>query len=379
MEAVPSHDRGGGAACHPPSDHLDSPMSLPPVDGLCAPLSGDAPSGPNLEYDPVFQALERAAQPIPETEMGESKKEAEPPQWKEMRKLSLELFERTRDLRVGVFLAQAALHTDGWEGFGQAMEVLYKLVDTLWDSVHPELDADDDNDPMFRLNTLAILKDGDATLNWVREATLVELRGVGRFSARDVALARGQIQPREGEDVAASSAVEGAFADCPLEELEASAAGARHALEMWQAIDASLTARLGAGGAIDLSPLTQELQAIAALLDEPLARRSGGVAPGAEPAPGAETAAAAGAAAHAGAAPAAVVSAPPGVNSREDVIRSLDLILDYYARSEPSSPVPILCERAKALVRKDFMEILKDLLPDAVDDAEKFQVRSDDD
>ena len=61
------------------------------------------------------------------------------------------------------------------------------------------------------------------------------------------------------------------------------------------------------------------------------------------------------------------------------MIKALDLILDYYRRAEPASPVPILCERAKRLVRKDFMAILKDLLPDAVDDAEKFRGSDGDD
>jgi len=54
------------------------------------------------------------------------------------------------------------------------------------------------------------------------------------------------------------------------------------------------------------------------------------------------------------------------INSRGDVIRAIDLICAYYAQHEPSSPVPILLERAKRLVAKDFMDILRDLAPDGV-------------
>ena len=54
------------------------------------------------------------------------------------------------------------------------------------------------------------------------------------------------------------------------------------------------------------------------------------------------------------------------VNTREDVLRMIDKICGYYERSEPSSPVPLLLQRAKRLVPKTFFEILEDLAPDGI-------------
>ncbi|MDL2354005.1 MAG: type VI secretion system protein TssA, partial [Pseudomonadota bacterium] len=54
------------------------------------------------------------------------------------------------------------------------------------------------------------------------------------------------------------------------------------------------------------------------------------------------------------------------IDSRADVVRMLDKILAYYARCEPSSPVPMLLERAKRLAPKSFFEIMEDLAPDSV-------------
>lgn len=51
------------------------------------------------------------------------------------------------------------------------------------------------------------------------------------------------------------------------------------------------------------------------------------------------------------------------IQSREDVIRVLDQVSDWYARHEPSSPVPLLLQRAKRLVNMSFMEAVKDLSP----------------
>lgn len=56
--------------------------------------------------------------------------------------------------------------------------------------------------------------------------------------------------------------------------------------------------------------------------------------------------------------------APPGaVRGREDVVRMLDRICEYYAVNEPSSPVPVLLQRAKRLVDKSFTDIVRDLTP----------------
>ena len=52
--------------------------------------------------------------------------------------------------------------------------------------------------------------------------------------------------------------------------------------------------------------------------------------------------------------------------SNQDVLKALDMILAYYQQSEPSSPVPLLIKRAKRLVGKSFVDIIRDLSPDAM-------------
>jgi type VI secretion system protein ImpA len=48
------------------------------------------------------------------------------------------------------------------------------------------------------------------------------------------------------------------------------------------------------------------------------------------------------------------------------VIDALDKVIRYYQAEEPSSPVPLLLMRAKRLVSLGFMDILRDLAPDAL-------------
>src|SRR5690348_894093 len=81
-----------------------------------------------------------------------------------------------------------------------------------------------------------------------------------------------------------------------------------------------------------------------------------------------ESRTAAGAAAGAGAEGAAVGAAfaVGGIASRQDAIRALDAVAEYFRRNEPSSPIPLFVDRAKRLVAKDFLEVLADIAPDAL-------------
>jgi type VI secretion system protein ImpA len=53
------------------------------------------------------------------------------------------------------------------------------------------------------------------------------------------------------------------------------------------------------------------------------------------------------------------------VQTRAQAIALLDQVQRYFRYSEPSSPVPMLCERARALAERDFMAVLRDVLPKA--------------
>lgn len=51
------------------------------------------------------------------------------------------------------------------------------------------------------------------------------------------------------------------------------------------------------------------------------------------------------------------------VQNRTDAVALIGMIVAYHARAEPSSPVPLLLERARRMCGQDFMTILKELLP----------------
>lgn len=341
-------------------------MSVIDIETLLQEIDPEAPSGEDLEYDPDFGELERAAQPTAEQQLGDSVVRGAEPDWRDVRDRSIALLGRTKDLRVATCLTRALLGTEGMGGLNEGLALIRGLLETHWETVHPRLDPDDDNDPTMRMNTLATLCDYDAFLRGVREAPIVESRGFGRFSMRDIAIASGSQPAPEGDHSPPEmSAVDGAFSDTDAETLEATAGAVAGAIESLTEIENYVTGAVGAASALSLSDLRGILSEIQQALAPQLARR--GIGDATTAAAGDEDAGANGAGAPKRAA------APGQINSRQDVIRMLDRVCDYYYRNEPSSPVPMLLRRAKGLVMKDFLDIVRDITPDGVMQAEMLR------
>lgn len=336
-------------------------MRIVDVEALLQVLSEAEPCGPNLEYDPAFFELEQAALGKPEVQYGDTITPAVPPEWKVVKKQALDLLDRTRDLRVAVPLLRSLLALHGLPGFADGSQLIQSLVSMHWDSVHPQLDPDDDLDPMLRVNSLASLVDGATMLRELKEAVLVQLPGLGPLTLRSLEMASGELPTPEGQTAVSLATLEAGLRDADPEiaqaALEAATAAHDHVVEL----ELELVRRIGSSQALNLDPLVRNLRRIRDFLG----RQEGADDSVAE---SGEDSAAADGAAGAGA-----VRRPPSagisgdIESRADVVRMLDKILAYYARHEPSSPVPMLLERAKRLAPKTFFEILEDLAPDSLD------------
>ena len=45
---------------------------------------------------------------------------------------------------------------------------------------------------------------------------------------------------------------------------------------------------------------------------------------------------------------------PDRISTREEVVKCLDLVIAFYDRTEPSSPIPHLAQRVRRMVPMDF-------------------------
>ncbi|MCP4407763.1 MAG: type VI secretion system protein TssA, partial [Gammaproteobacteria bacterium] len=168
-------------------------MSVIDIETLMQEVSPDPPCGPDLEYDPVFRDMEQAAEGRSARYMGKQEVEAAvPPDWKSVRDSALELFSRTKDLRVAIHLIRALLHFNGLGGLQHGLNLLTGLLQKYWDCIYPQLDPDDDNDPI-QINILQVLCDTDTVLHDIRDVPLVDSPALGRFSLHYVNAAQGKL------------------------------------------------------------------------------------------------------------------------------------------------------------------------------------------
>ncbi|MGY2374411.1 type VI secretion system protein TssA [Pseudomonas sp. SDO524_S393] len=331
------------------------PTEAQPLDftALALPLGEADACGQNFEYDPEFLELEEEALGKPEVQYGDTITQAIEPNWKRVMQLALPLMERSRDLRLAIWLTRAQLNLQGFAGLAAGLQLVHALLEHCWDGLHPQLDPDDDNDPLLRINILAFLCEPVGLLRDALDAPLVNARNVGPISLRQIELA-GTEQGGEGDGLSLGM-IDGAFAEADPAALSATEAALAQAMTLSVQIEQRLTEKVGVGRAIDLSGLAT------------LLRRAGEAIHRYQPG-GASVQAVENVTPEAATAPvAAAPQAPRGeINSRDDARQAIDRLCTYFQTHEPASPVPFLLQRAKTLIDKNFMELLQDLAPDGL-------------
>lgn len=347
-------------------------------------VSPDAPCGEDLVYDADFIQFEKDFAGKPEIVMGDSVQEAEEPEWGSVRKQLLSLLDRTRDLRLLVPLAVVEMQVNGLDGLCDGLRLIRWALDERWDSVHPQLDPDDDNDPLERVNTLAAMStptgaDGDDVRFRERfqRMALIRSRVMGSVSLREI---------RRSEDPDADPGEDGETADARRQrisaitseidpgELDTAAQTMGEIASLVRAIDDRLTDLVGASQAANFEGLLQDVNEANSKLSAWSGARGGGGGSDAgdgyaEPAGGA-AASGAGGGAGGGGGGGGVVGVGE-IRSVDDVQKAFDRIVQYYQRHEPSSPVPVIVGMAQGLLGKSFLDIASAMTPEAIETIER--------
>jgi len=313
-----------------------------------------SPCGEDLEYDVDFLALGQAAQGKPEQQFGDTVIAAEEPDWREVERLGEALLERTKDVRVCVLLLRAYTRNNGLVGFSQGLQALLTLLQSYWEQVHPLLVIDGDHDPFMRANALAGLADASGLIKDVRLAVLTKS-------------ALGMVQVKDAEAALDSNATDLAYSREQLSAIYADNAeqptmiAMREANDALKAIASMADDRLGSEYAPDLSAMLQPLANVTrSILSSSVSQATEEAVVGADDAASADGT------------PAQVraVSAPGEIRSREDAIRVLENVCKYIERTEPTNPAPLLIKRAQRLMTLSFLDIIKELAPSGMEQAE---------
>jgi len=312
-----------------------------------------------LYYDPRYEEIELILKGKPEVEMGEVKRPAEPPDWRELREKSAAFLGQSKNLRVAVIHCCSLLKLEGLPGFRDGLEVVRGLVEQFWPTLYPLLDAEENNDPTQRLNALRSLMAPRGSLgtwlnmlDYLYATPLFQPKGAPPLTFDDLQAARQRGGPEAGAskapDIAAlrSAVREGGATQAALHRKNL-----QDAIESVKAIDEFLAKTIGARNSIsfaDLEGVLKEMvDGLQAFLGDGTAGQPAGAAGTQPPAAGA------------GDSDGIVVSG--SIRSREDVVRALDGLCEYYRQVEPGSPVPFLLRRAQRLATMDFVQAVQEL------------------
>lgn len=337
------------------------------VSHLLNAVSDDNPCGDDLEYDADFLELERLAIGQPERQMGQSVIAAEPPDWRQVRERASELFARSKDLRLATLYLQSAIALDGLTGLAQGLTLVRELLTQYWEGVYPQLDADDDNDPTIRINALNALS-AEPVIVLLRESSITRSRAFGAVSIR-AALNAADLQ-RFSSETLSPEQLRGAFLDADQELLDGTRVALDEAAAALADIEGLLSERVGSAQSANLESLKQVLRHARQIFNDQVPAASDDSQYGDDTVQYSEPADS-----DARTQPAArqAPAAPGRIASRDDVLRTLDRLLEYYAQHEPSSPVPVLLTRAQKLVTADFAEIVRNLIPDGMSQFENLR------
>ena len=320
-----------------------------------------SPCGENMEYDPRMMALEEDIVGKPEQQMGDSIIPATPPNWKDILKNAASLLEDTRDLRVFIYWTAAQLAREGLSGLYEGLQHILSFSTEAWDELWP---VPDDGDVQERLSAFALLSpmagsfDADMTVvQLLLDQKLCFSHAVGSYSLRDIR------EAQETGNEEARKLIRAAYLDSPEAELEKVKTCIDNILQCLRDIRECYDNH--GMGTPDLRMITDIVKEMQLFYKSQPAEQPEAPAPTVSEAPSASVSAApAAAAGPVAAVPVALPAAAPGViNGRQDAIRTMKALCQWFEENEPSSPVPYFLKRAIRCVGANLFDIVEDLAP----------------
>lgn len=316
------------------------------LETLLAPVSEEQPAGPDLAYSNERQLIEQAFESSDSVEAGEGEER----DWRAVLRLIEEQAGQTKDIWLAVYLCRAGARSGSLETVALGAQGLAGLFESYWDTVHPQLE---ELGLMGRKAPCDSLASRGEFLLPLERTVLVAHPRLGAFTGADIQRFRSEQEAADGYgmfraalDDLGDSAIEEAVAQLNVIE-----DGLRRADQVFTHAAAGEPSPNYAAAYALLASLKQALESF--MTDAPQTEF---------------------AAAGEGDSPAGAATTGPRisgrVDSREDVIRALDAIADYYRRLEPSHPLQQLAQRARHWVTMDFLDLMQEIAPDAT-----FQAR----
>jgi type VI secretion system protein ImpA len=329
---------------------------------LLEPISPTSPAGEDLAFSPELDAIAQARRfDDPSLAQGEWVTDLKEADWNfVVRRCAALLQEKSKDLRLAVWLAEAGAKTDGLRALGEALRTLSGLCQDYWDlGLYPESDGDDHDQ---RIGNLSWILGRIPSLT--REIPLTDGRQ-GRFSTIDFETAR-KAAAANGDGNGNGT---GATTGPKLADMEAARRGnspsfvsAFHAdvqlcLDALKELETVSDERLGhdspgfsaaRDALLDLQRMMPAAAAAAPVAVEaaPAAQDAGQAYPAGHSAP-------------------IIPAGPPGaIQTRAQALAQLRAVAEFFRRTEPHSPASYFADKAADAGEQNLHDWLRTVVKD---------------
>lgn len=345
-----------------------APAQITNLETLLAPIPGDNPAGENLAYDSVVDEIREARRADEDLEQGEWKRDLKAADWPKVVALaSNALATRTKDLQIAAWLTEALVKLHGLSGLRDGLVVSRELLKRYWEKLYPEIE---DENLEARANALAWMNVRAAA--GIKEVSVAKTIGGPVISYLDYEHYNGELkninQMKEeyerqqakdeldrwntswtkGRETTGRAFYEGLFAELN---------------ECWQQfrdLDEVMDEKFG-GQTPGLGALKASLDDIRTLIEKIVKEKRLSEPDGVEP----ENPIAGKTQYELERATVTEAVVDSGViRSRQDALKRLNEVAEYFSRTEPHSPVSYLVQRAIKWGRMPLDSWLEDVIKD---------------
>jgi len=324
---------------------------------LLHPISPASPAGTDMAFSAEMDAIAQARKfDDPSLAQGEWVTELKEADWGfVLDRCALLLSEKTKDLRVAVWLVEAAARRHGLRGLGEGFRLLTGLCEQFWDQgLYPELDGADHEQRIGNLSWIL-----SRTPALVREVPLTEGRG-SAYSTVDFEAARRRAGGPDADQPPRLADMEAARRANPPAFAETFRADAQYCLDALHRLEQVADAQLGT----DSPGFAAAREAVQAMLHAmPSAGSTAAAAtsaPSVQPAPDQ----------HDDSGPAGATVPPHApmaqgpIRTRADAIAQLRAVARFFRETEPHSPVSYFAEKAANAGEQDLHTWLRSVIKD---------------
>jgi type VI secretion system protein ImpA len=329
------------------------------LEALLAPLDGDNPAGESLRYEGTYDQINEARREDEVIAQGAWSRDLKVADWPTVIRLATDaLLTKSKDLQIAAWLVEGLTkheRLDRWAGLRDGLHLMRALQETFWESLYPEIDPEDDEGPLTaRANVLAALDlrlgviVNELPLTAGAKYSYFQYQEAKQFDIPENLAALEYEQQEKVNALKAQAEAEGrvtgedwrkARAATSFEFIEERAALINECWDQMQALDALMDEKY-ARATPGLGGLKKSLTEIRTLVDIIIKekRPAGEVEVGEETTDETEVSSGNGGG--------SIVVAGGAVRSRQEALRQLEKIADFFRQTEPHSPISYAVQRA---------------------------------